>query len=158
MVNMLKKNKNNSIILENKKIHYLYYVLTTYEAGLVLLGSEVKSLRLKHANFINAYVKIKDFNIFLVGLYIKLYKYNTHDNLDVCRMRLLLLHKNEIIKLHKSINESSLLLMPIKIYVKYNKIKLLLGLVKSKHKFDKRYLIKSKEQNIIIRKILRTYS
>ena len=133
------------IIANNKKARHNYLIESEYEAGIVLVGSEVKSIREGRVSFQDSYADIKNNEIFLRQLHISPYKYAYYTNHESLRTRKLLLHGYEIKKIWSKIKERGYTLVPLKIYFKNNKIKVKLGLGKGKKLFDKRDSIKQKD-------------
>ena len=134
------------IIAENRKARRDYFIVDQYEAGMVLKGTEVKSLRQGSANLKDAYARIKDGEVFVYQLHIAPYPFAYYDNHDPLRPRKLLLHQQEIKRLYGKINEKGLTLVPLRIYFKNGKVKILLALVKGKRKYDKREAIKRRDE------------
>lgn len=133
------------IIAENRKARRDYFIIDEYEAGLVLLGTEVKSLRQGRANLKDAYARIKNGEVFVYQLHIAPYPFAYYDNHDPLRPRKLLLHKHEIKRLYGKMNEKGQTLIPLKLYFKGGKVKILLALAKGKRKYDKREAIKRRD-------------
>jgi len=133
------------LIATNKKARHNYLIESEYEAGIVLVGSEVKSIREGRVSFQDAYADIKNGEIFLRQLHISPYKYAYYSNHEALRTRKLLLHGYEIKKLWSKIKERGFTLVPLKIYFKNDKIKVTLGLGRGKKMFDKRESIKKKD-------------
>jgi SsrA-binding protein len=133
------------LIANNKKARHNYAIDAEYEAGIILVGSEVKSIREGRVSFQDAYADIKNGELFLRQLHISPYKYATNSNHEALRTRKLLLHGYEIKKLQAKIKEKGYTLVPLKIYFKNDKIKVLLGLGKGKKLYDKRETIKKKD-------------
>ena len=133
------------IIAENRKARRDYFIIDEYEAGLVLLGTEVKSLRQGRANLKDAYARIKNGEVFVYQLHIAPYPFAYYDNHDPLRPRKLLLHKHEIKRLYGKMNEKGQTLIPLKLYFKGGKAKILLALAKGKRKYDKREAIKRRD-------------
>ncbi len=134
------------IVAENRKAHRDYFIVDQYEAGMVLTGTEVKSLRLGRANLKDSYARIKDGEVFVYQLHIAPYPFAYYDNHDPLRPRKLLLHKHEIKRLYGKINEKGHTLVPIRIYFKNGKVKILLALAKGKRKYDKREAIRRRDE------------
>jgi SsrA-binding protein len=134
------------IIAENRKARRDYFIVDQYEAGMVLKGTEVKSLRQGRANLKDAYARIKDGEVFVYQLHIAPYPFAYYDNHDPLRPRKLLLHQQEIKRLYGKINEKGLTLVPLRIYFKNGIVKILLALVKGKRKYDKREAIKRRDE------------
>jgi len=133
------------IIAENRQARRDYFIVDEYEAGLVLLGTEVKSLRQGRANLKDSYARIKNGEVFLYQLHIAPYPFAYYDNHDPLRPRKLLLHKHEIKRLYGKMNEKGDTLIPIRLYFKGGKAKILLALAKGKRKVDKREAIKRRD-------------
>ncbi|HQQ50356.1 MAG TPA: SsrA-binding protein SmpB [Spirochaetota bacterium] len=134
-------------IVQNKKARFEYEILDTIEAGIVLKGTEVKSVRLKKVNIQDAYARIKDGEAFLYGMNISPYESGNIFNHDPLRVRKLLLHKQEIKRLTGKQQEKGLTLIPLKLYWKNGKVKVLLGLAKGKTLYDKRHDIKKRDSD-----------
>jgi len=134
------------IISENRKARHDYIIVDQYEAGLVLTGTEVQSLRLGKVNLKDSYAKIKNGEIFLYQMHIGPYPFAYYDNHEPLRTRKLLLHKREIMRLYAKANEQGHTLVPLRIYFKAGKAKIALALVKGKREFDKRAAIREREQ------------
>ncbi len=133
------------VIATNKKARFNYYIESEYEAGIVLVGSEVKSIREGRVSFKDAYADVKNGEVFLRQLHISPYKYAYNANHEALRTRKLLLHRYEIKRILGKIKERGYTLIPLKIYFKNNKIKVQIGLGKGKKLFDKRESIKQKD-------------
>lgn len=133
-------------IAENRKARHEYLIEDTYEAGLVLAGTEVKSLRMGKANLKDAYARIKNGEVFIYQMHIGPYPFAYYDNHDPLRPRKLLLHKSEIKKLYGKVNEKGYTLVPLKLYFKAGKAKLSLALARGKQQHDKRETIRRRDQ------------
>jgi SsrA-binding protein len=133
------------IIANNKKARHNYLIDSEYEAGIVLVGSEVKSIRGGRVSFQDSYADIKNGEVFLRQLHISPYKFAYYSNHESLRTRKLLLHGYEIKKIWSKIKERGYSLVPLKIYFKNSKIKVKLGLGKGKKMYDKRQSIKQKD-------------
>ena len=133
------------LICQNKKARYNYHIVTAYEAGMVLRGSEVKSCRAGKANLQDGYGRIKGGEIFLVNAHISPYTFANQLNHDPLRERKLLLHQSEIKKLYGKIKERGLTLIPLKMYFKNGKVKVEMAVAKGKKTHDKREAIKQKD-------------
>ena len=131
--------------IKNRKARHEYHVEETYEAGLVLKGTEVKSLREGNASLGEAFAYLKDGEVWLKGMYIKPYKHATYENHDERRERKLLLNKREIADMDKAINKKGYTLAPLKIYFKKGYAKVLIGIAKGKQQHDKRQDIKERD-------------
>ena len=134
------------VIAENRKARYNYHLDDRFEAGMVLKGTEVKSLRQGRANLKDAYARIKKGEVFVHQLHIAPYPFAHYDNHDPLRPRKLLLHKREIKKLYGKVNEQGYTLVPLKIYFKSGKVKLQLALARGKRQYDKREAIRKRDE------------
>jgi len=137
---------HNKTVTENRKARYNYYIEDTYEAGMVLLGTEVKSLRLGRANLKDSYAKIRGGEVFVYQMHIGHYPYANYENHEPLRRRKLLLHKHEIKKLYGKVNEMGFSLIPLKVYFKNGKAKITLALARGKRKYDKRETIRRRDE------------
>ena len=129
----------------NRKAHHDYFIDEVYECGIVLTGTEIKSIRNGNCNIKDCYGIIKNHEVFLLNMYVGQYKEGNIFNHDPRRTRKLLLHKSEILKLNNKVNQEGLTLIPLKLYFKKNKVKILLGLCRGKKTFDKRETIKERD-------------
>ena len=134
------------IIAENRKARHNYFVEHTYEAGMVLSGTEVKSLRLGRVNLKDSYAKIKNGEVFVHQMHISVYPFAYYGNHDPLRIRKLLLHKDEINKLYGKVNEKGFSLIPLKIYFQNGKAKLTIALARGKRQYDKREAIRRRDE------------
>lgn len=132
-------------VAQNKKAFFSYQILETFEAGIVLTGSEVKSVRGGHANLGECYATVQNGELFLVNCHISHYPPAAMNNHEPTRTRKLLLHGNQIERLIGKLKEKGLTLVALKIYFKGNRAKVELGLGKGKKFFDKRESIKKRE-------------
>ncbi len=137
--------KSHSPTIQNRKAFHDFQIEERYEAGLVLKGTEVKSLRQGKATFTDAFAYIQDGEVFLRELYIKPYEHGSYYNHDPRRPRKLLLNKKEIRELDKAIAQKGYTIVPLKLYFKNGKVKVEIGLARGKKKFDKRESIKEKD-------------
>lgn len=133
------------IEIKNKKATFDYNIEETFEAGIVLKGTEIKSIREGKANLKDSYAVIKKSEVFLLNMHISAYENGNIFNHEETRTRKLLLHKKEILKLRDKIEVSGYTLIPVKLYFKGNKAKILLGVGKGKKTFDKRESLKEKD-------------
>ena len=143
-------------LASNRKAFHTYSIEDTFEAGLVLSGHEVKSIRSGQVSLAGAYVSIRNGEAYLVKAYVG--KYKAASNLkdyDENRERKLLLHKNEILRMSNRLNEKGTTLVPIEIYTKKNRLKLKIAVAKGKKQFDKREAIKKKETKRALDRTLR---
>jgi SsrA-binding protein len=133
------------LIARNKRAFYNYEILTRYECGIALMGTEVKSLRAGNVSIAEAYGRFVKTEIFLMGLNIAEYEHGNVHNHDPVRPRKLLLHKREIRQLRSKCLERGLTLVPLAIYFKGSLVKVEMGLGRGKRKFDKREKLKKQE-------------
>jgi SsrA-binding protein len=127
------------LVTTNRKARHEYFILDTFEAGIVLKGTEVKSLRQGNANLTDGYAELKNGEVWLHGMHISPYEQGSYANVDPVRERKLLLHKNEIRKLVSRTPEKGLTLIPLKVYFKKSHAKVLLGVSRGKKAYDKRH-------------------
>ena len=144
MTEKVEKDAKESIA-RNKRARHDYHILDTWEAGVVLTGSEVKSLRNGKANIADSYAIVKDGEVFLLNLHIAPYEQASYFNHEPTRTRKLLLHRKEIRKLIGRTVERGMTLVPTRMYFKDGHVKLALGLAKGKQAHDKRETIKRRE-------------
>ena len=133
------------LIAENRKARYDYEILQTYEAGLVLTGSEVKSVRAKQIQLKDSYISFRGVEAFLQNAHIAEYRASSYNNHTPERLRKLLLHRNELDRINGSIREKGLTCVPLKVYFKNGRVKLEIALVKGKKSHDKREAIKKRD-------------
>jgi SsrA-binding protein len=146
------------VLSENKKVYFNYQILETFEAGIVLIGQEVKSIKSGRINLSGAFVVIKDNEAFLVGCHIPPYQpKNAPPDYNPERSRKLLLKKSEIKYLIGKSKQKGLTLVPTKVYTKKGKIKVEFGVVKIRKKVDKRELIKKRETEKEIKRVLKEW-
>ena len=138
--------ENYQLIANNKKAYHEFFILEQYECGLELAGTEVKSLRLGQCSIKEAWAQIKGGEVFVYQMHINPYEKGNIFNRDPLRVRKLLLHKSEIRKLDQKLKEKGLTLVPLKVYIKGNLVKLELGLCKGKKLYDKRESLAKKDQ------------
>ncbi len=141
----------------NRKARFDYFIEEEYEAGIVLTGTEIKSIRNGNCNLKDCYGIVKNHEIYLLNMYIGEYKEGNLFNHNETRSRKLLLHKKEIEKISNAIEINGLTLVPIKGYFKENKFKILLGVCKGKKTFDKRETIKNRDMEREVKKNLKNY-
>lgn len=132
------RSKGTKTIAENRKARHEYFVLETYEAGIELLGTEVKSIRLGSVNLKDSWCSIDKGELFIKGMHVSPYEKGNIFNRDPLRVRKLLMHRREINKLFGTIKQDGLTLIPLSLYFKDSKVKVQLGLCKGKKLFDKR--------------------
>lgn len=146
------------LIAQNKKAYHDYFVEDTYEAGIVLVGCEVKSIRLGAINLRDSFVIIKNGEVFMIGAHISPYKMGSYNNVDPRRTRKLLLNRSEINKLRGKVEQKGYTLVPLKVYFKDPLVKVQIGLCKGKELHDKRQAIKEKENDRNLRRVMKEYN
>jgi SsrA-binding protein len=134
-------------IANNKKAGFEYEIIETFEAGIVLTGTEVKALRMKKVNIEDGFAKIMNDEIFVVGINITQYEMGNIFNHDPLRDRKLLMHRKEIKRLTGKLKEKGFTMVPLKMYFKNGKVKILLGLGKGKAQYDKRRTIQKRDMD-----------
>lgn len=134
------------LIANNKKAYHDYFILDTYEAGISLAGTEVKSMRMGKCSIKEAFVRIEDGEVFVYGMHVSPYEKGNIFNKDPLRVKKLLLHKYEINKLLGKIKEKGYTLVPLQVYFKDGKVKVEIGLARGKKLYDKREAIAKKDQ------------
>ena len=137
---------NGKLIANNKKAYHDYFILDTYETGISLAGTEVKSLRMGKCSIKESFVRIENGEVFIYGMHISPYEKGNIFNKDPLRPRKLLLHKYEINKLLGKTKEKGIAIVPLKVYVKGSLVKVEIGLAKGKKLYDKRQDIAKKDQ------------
>jgi SsrA-binding protein len=142
---MAKKQSSEKIIAQNKTARINYHIEDTFEAGIVLVGTEVKSLRDGKANLKDCYALVKDGEVFVHDMHISPYSHGNRSNHDPLRVRKLLLHKTEIKRLYGKSRERGLALIPLKLYFRSGKVKIEVGIGRGKKLYDKRESLKNKE-------------
>ena len=148
------KEKGRKLIAQNRKARHDYAILDTYEAGVALVGTEVKSLRLGRASLVEAYATVDDGEVWLRGLNIPEYTLGSWTNHEPRRTRKLLLHREEIERLIGKIREGGLTLVPLSLYFSDGKVKCELALARGKKSYDKRSDLATRDAN---REIQRAY-
>lgn len=133
------------IIQENRSARYDYHIVETFEAGLVLTGSEVKSIRARTIQLKDAYISFKGDEAFLQNAHISEYKSSSYNNHQPERLRKILLHRDELDKIYGALREKGLTCVPLKIYFKKGRVKVEIALVKGKKTHDKREAIKKRD-------------
>ena len=132
------KKSGEKLIANNKKAFHDYFIENTYEAGLSLHGTEVKSLRMGKCSIKESFIRIENGEVFVYGMHISPYEKGSYYNTDPLRPKRLLMHKQEIRKAHQSVMQQGLALVPLSVYLKDGRMKLELALCKGKKLYDKR--------------------
>ena len=140
------KEKGSRLIANNKKAYHDYFIEETYEAGIALHGTEVKSLRMGKCSIKESFVQIEHGEVFVYGMHISPYEKGNIFNRDPLRVKKLLLHKSEIRKMKGKIAEKGYTLVPLKVYFNRSLVKVEIGLAKGKKLYDKRQDIAKKDQ------------
>lgn len=145
------------IEINNRKAKFDYEIIDTIEAGIVLTGTEIKSIRNGHAQLKDSYAIIRNNEAFLLNMHISIYKEGNIFNHDETRTRKLLLHKKEILKLNDKIRLEGFTLVPLKLYIKENHAKVLIGVAKGRKNYDKREVIKKRDIEREMSKAIKNY-
>ena len=146
------------VLIKNKRARHEYFIEETVEAGIALVGSEVKSVRGAKANISDAFVRIQNGEAFIQNMHVSPYEKGSVYNEDPLRPRKLLLHKREIVKLHSTIMQKGLTLVPLAVYLKSGLVKIEIGVARGKKLFDKRQSIAERDaqrKKEIARKMVR---
>lgn len=143
---MAKGKESQKLIANNKKAYHDYFIDETYECGIALHGTEVKSMRMGKCSIKEAFVRIEDGEVFVYGMHVSPYEKGNIFNKDPLRVKKLLLHKYEINKLLGKIKEKGYTLVPLQVYFKDGKVKVEIGLARGKKLYDKREAIAKKDQ------------
>ena len=140
------RSQQEKTLVEHRRARFEYTLHDEFEAGISLLGSEVKSIRAGQANLAQAYIRLQDGSAFLMGCHISPYEQANRNNHEPMRARRLLLKRNELEKLRKGLQQKGMTIVPLKLYLKGSLIKLSLALAKGKNLYDKRESLKAKDQ------------
>ena len=140
------KESGDRLVANNKKAYHDYFIEDSFEAGISLHGTEVKSLRMGKGSIKESFVKIEDGEVFIYGMHISPYEKGNIFNKDPLRIKKLLLHRYEINKIQGKLNEKGFTLVPLKVYFKGSLVKVAVGLAKGKKQYDKRQDIAKKDQ------------
>lgn len=143
---MAKGKESQKLIANNKKAYHDFFIDETYECGIALHGTEVKSMRMGKCSIKKAFVRIEDGEVFVYGMHVSPYEKGNIFNKDPLRVKKLLLHKYEINKLLGKIKEKGYTLVPLQVYFKDGKVKVEIGLARGKKLYDKREAIAKKDQ------------
>lgn len=143
------------IVAQNKKAYHDYFILDTYEAGIELQGTEIKSVRKGSVNLKDSFIRIRNDEAFIDNMHIAPYEQGNRFNHEPLRQRKLLLHKKEIKKLQKELKENGLTIVPTKLYFNTSKLKVEIALARGKKLYDKRQDLKEKDSKRDIEKALK---
>jgi SsrA-binding protein len=141
------KEQGRKVVVSNRKARHDYAIIDTYEAGVVLMGTEVKSLRLGRASLTDAFATVDDGEVFLRNMYIPEYTMGSWTNHEPRRTRKLLLHRGEIERLIGKTREGGLTLVPLQVYFSSGKVKVEIALAKGKRSYDKRQDLAKRDAN-----------
>ena len=145
-----------NVVAQNKKVRHDYSIVDTIEAGIVLTGTEIKSVRAARIQLKDGYAQIKNGEAWLINVHIAPFEQGNIWNQDPDRTRKLLLKKKQITKLQNDLKGTGMTLVPLKVYLKNGFDKVLLGIAKGKHDYDKRESIKRREQERDIKRIIKS--
>ena len=145
-----------NVVAQNKKVRHDYSIVDTIEAGIVLTGTEIKSVRAARIQLKDGYAQIKHGEAWLINVHIAPFEQGNIWNQDPDRTRKLLLKKKQITKLQNDLKGTGMTLVPLKVYLKNGFAKVLLGIAKGKHDYDKRESIKRREQERDIKRIIKS--
>lgn len=154
---MAKKRNNQNVKATNRKARHEYDILDTVEAGMVLKGTEIKSIRDSRINIQDGFASVENGELYLFNVHISPYEAGNRYNVDPMRKRKLLMHQNEINKLNREVQQAGMTLVPLKVYIKNGFAKILIGLAKGKKQHDKREDLKRREQERDIDRALKSY-
>jgi SsrA-binding protein len=136
--------RGDQVVITNRKARHEYFVLESYECGIVLLGAEVKSIRDGRANLQDAYARIDDGEVWMYGMHVSPYEFSRGD-VDPVRRRKLLLHAKEIVQLARATEEKGVTLVPMRVYFKDGRCKVELAIARGKARYDKRQAIAARD-------------
>jgi SsrA-binding protein len=136
--------RGDQVVITNRKARHEYFVVESYECGIVLLGPEVKSIRDGRANLQDAYARIDDGEVWLFGMHVSPYEFSRGD-IDPVRRRKLLLHHKEIVELTRATEEKGVTLVPLRVYFKDGRCKVELAIARGKARYDKRQTLAAKD-------------
>ncbi|HVH28597.1 MAG TPA: SsrA-binding protein SmpB [Vicinamibacterales bacterium] len=145
MAEKTEREKAQANIAENRKAFHDYHLLESFEAGIVLLGTEVKAIREGRVNLRDSFARVEDGEVYLYNVNISPYSHRGYADHEPMRRRKLLLHRNEILKLVGKTVEKGMTLVPVRMYFKGGRVKVVVSLAKGKKEYDKRETIKRRE-------------
>jgi SsrA-binding protein len=158
VIGVAKKAKSaDNVLAQNKKARHDYTILETYEAGIVLTGTEIKSVRNGRINLKDGFARVRNGEVWLENVHISPYEQGNQFNVDPLRNRKLLLRKKEIGKLLGATQGSGITLVPLRVYLKHGFAKLLLGVAKGKHTYDKRETLKRRDQDRELQRVMKNH-
>lgn len=147
--------EKNTALATNRKARHDYFIDKVYEVGIVLKGTEVKSIRKGSVNLKDSYATVKDGEVFVEGMHISPFEQGNIFNVDPLRKRKLLLHKSEIRKIEREISQKGYTLVPLSLYLVKGRVKMELGLARGKKLYDKRDTLAKRDSDMRIRQALR---
>ncbi|MBJ8349904.1 SsrA-binding protein SmpB [Streptococcus zalophi] len=150
--------EEGKLVAQNKKARHDYHIIDTYETGIVLTGTEIKSVRAARITLKDGFAQIKNGEVWLNNVHITPYEQGNIWNQDPDRTRKLLLKRREIEKIEKELKGTGMTLVPLKVYLKNGFAKVLIGLAKGKHDYDKRESIKRREQERDIKRQMKQFN
>lgn len=143
------------IIAKNKRARHDYHVVDSVEAGVVLRGTEVKSVRLGKVQLVDSYARIEDGELYAVGMHISPYEQGNRFNVDPRRTRKLLVHKAEIRRIARQVTEKGMTLVPLSVYLRHGRVKVEIGICRGKKAYDKREAIRRRDADRDMERSLR---
>lgn len=146
------------IVIENRKAYHDYFVDETIECGLELNGNEVKSIRVGKANIKDAWCRINNREVWIYGFHISKWDTSNKFDTDEFRVKKLLMHKSEIIKLENKVKTDNISIIPLKVYFKHGRCKVLIGVCRGKKKYDKREAEAKKQATLDINRALKNHN
>ncbi|WP_353989282.1 SsrA-binding protein SmpB [Pediococcus argentinicus] len=152
-----KKKVQDDALAQNKKARHDYSIMDTMEAGMVLTGTEIKSVRARRITLKDGFVQVRNGEAYLMNIHISEYTQGNQFNHDPLRNRKLLLHKKQIKILQEQTLTKGITVVPLKVYLKHGFAKVLIGIAKGKHEYDKRETIKKRDQQREIDRALKNY-
>jgi SsrA-binding protein len=141
------KEQGRKLVAQNRKARHDYHIEDTWEAGLVLTGTEVKSLRMGRASLVDGFADVENGEVWLHGVHIPEYTQGTWTNHSARRRRKLLLHRSEIEKIERRVTDKGLTVVPLALYFKDGRAKVEIGLARGKKQFDKRHALRERQAN-----------
>lgn len=151
------EDSNNKVLVKNSKAFFNYFLEDFLECGIELKGTEIKSIRKNGASLADSYVIIRDQEVYLLNMHIAPYDHGNIFNHEPNRTRKLLLHKDEIFKLNRKAQEKAMTIIPVKVYLKRGKVKVEIALGKGKKNYDKREVIKERDDKRMMDKAKKSF-
>ena len=151
-------NSSSGDLVSNKRATFNFEIIETFEAGIVLQGTEIKSLRDHGGTLQEAYVKVINDEVWLIGCHVAHYRFGNINNHEEKRDRKLLMHKREIVKLKVAIQEKGFTIIPLAFYLKKGRVKVKIAIAKGKKTFDKREAIKERDEKRYVQKMIKHHT